>query len=507
MIGQSIGHYKIISKLGSGGMGEVYLAEDTTLDRKVALKFLPEALSQNPEARERLLREAKAASKLNHSNIVTVHAVGRDADRDFIAMEYVDGRPLDEYLGEKKRSTDELLRIAVQMARALEHAHAAGIIHRDLKPANIFIDREDRVRILDFGLASLPGARKLTQTGSTVGTIAYMAPEQVQGREADERSDLFSFGILLYEMLAGRPPFGGDHHAAIMYSILNDTPAPLSPIRPDIHPGIEALVIRVLEKEPAHRYQSARDILADLRRLREGSGPSRVHSIVTPPPPSRRLPRFVIPAALATVALVILFVLQPWKVEVTSVQEAQARENRLAVMYFDNLSDPADPKRLGEIAANLLITSLSESEQLQVVSSQRLYDILKLLGREGEKHMDRGVATQVADRAGARWMLMGTILQSEPFLVVTSQVVELATGNAIASQRAEGVAGENIFVVADRLTNEIQDDLALSAAAPAGGPSAQAATQSEDAYRHYLEGMDNVRKLYYPEAEVSFRKA
>ena len=222
MIGQTIAHYQITAKLGEGGMGEVYLATDTSLDRQVALKFLPESLQKDPEAHERLIREAKAASRLRHNNILTIYSVESHGGRDFIVMEYVEGRPLTESSRDAHRSIPQILDLAIAVADGLHKAHAAGIIHRDLKPANILIDRDGIPRIVDFGLAKMRGADKLTKAGSTLGTVAYMSPEQAVGEEVDVRSDIFSFGVLLYELITGRTPFQGAHEAAITYAIINE---------------------------------------------------------------------------------------------------------------------------------------------------------------------------------------------------------------------------------------------------------------------------------------------
>ena len=225
--GTMISHYKIIEKIGAGGMGEVYLADDTKLDRKVALKFLPQHLCQDSECRARFKREAQAAAKLSHPNIITIHEVSEYQKRPYFVMEHVEGRALKDVIKKDELSISKIIELAIGICEGLEKAHRAGIIHRDIKPSNIIIDTEDRPKLLDFGLAAIQGSEKLTMTGSTLGTIGYMSPEQIEGRDIDQRSDLFSLGVVLYEMIASRPPFEGDTEAATLKSILNDTPEPL----------------------------------------------------------------------------------------------------------------------------------------------------------------------------------------------------------------------------------------------------------------------------------------
>jgi serine/threonine protein kinase/tetratricopeptide (TPR) repeat protein len=509
MIGQTIAHYKITAKLGAGGMGEVYLADDTKLGRQVALKFLPEGVSRDPEARERLLREAKSASKINHPNILTVYSVEQADHRDFIVMEYVDGLTLEDFIQQQRPRMDEMLGIAVGIALGLAKAHQAGIVHRDLKPSNILIDGDHRARIFDFGLAKLPGAPKLTQTGSTIGTFAYMSPEQGRGDEADYRSDIFSFGVILYEMIAGRTPFAGDHEAAILYSTANEEPEPLPRYKNDVPDEVQRIVSKCLAKRPEDRYQSAADLSTDLKQIRRSiiSG-SKVSTLSSPPPKPRRS-RLIVSASAVTVIVLAVFLLKPWRIAIEPNQEASAVENRLAVMYFDNVGDPADPNRLGEIATTLLITDLSESQYVQVVSSQRLLDILSLLGHDGERRVDHATATAVAKEAKARWMLLGSILKSEPSIVLTAQLIDVASGNAIASQRINGADGEDIFAMVDRLTVEVKGDLSLPMAAQTeSDPSvAEGTTHSTEAYRVFLEGLESADKFYWEDAEARFRKA
>jgi serine/threonine protein kinase/tetratricopeptide (TPR) repeat protein len=502
--GTMVSHYRIVEKIGAGGMGEVYLAEDTKLNRKVALKFLPSHLCQDEDCRMRFTREAQAAASLKHPNIVTIYEVSEYNGQPFFAMECCEGQPLRDVIREQTLSIEQIIDLALQIGEGLQEANEAGIIHRDIKPSNIVFDKKGRLKLADFGLASIQGDDKLTKTGSTLGTIGYMSPEQIQVKNVDHRSDLFSFGVVLYEMITGRLPFRGDNEAATLNSVLNDVPEPLPRYKSGVPDELQRMVSKLLEKDPQLRYQSAAGVISDLKLLRRDSGP------VTVPPETtlNRFKRFLVPVLMVVVA-VFLFVLKPWKVEIQPTDVAVAAENRLAIMYFENLADPEDKRRLGEIATNLLITDLSESRYVQVVSSQRLYDILKLLGKEGTKKVDQDVASQVATKARAKWMLMGNILQMEPQIILTAQLVEVASGNVIASQRITGEKDDKIFSLVDKLTVEIKGDLSLPTEA-LQEPDPQVvdiSTPSAEAYRHYLDGMDNFYKYAFTEAEKSFRHA
>ncbi|HEX9917051.1 MAG TPA: protein kinase, partial [candidate division Zixibacteria bacterium] len=503
MIGKTISHYKILEKLGEGGMGVVYKAQDTKLDRIVALKFLPKHLLCDSEAKARFIHEAQAASALNHPNITTIHEIDEIEGECFISMEYIEGRDIKELVEKKGLSIEEILKIAIQVVEGLSRAHQKDIVHRDIKSDNIMVTKDGLVKIMDFGLAKLKGATKLTTTGSTLGTAAYMSPEQAQGIEVDQRSDIFSFGVVLYEMITAQLPFKGEHEAAIIYSIVNETPEPLARYKANVPEGLQRIVDKALKKDRNIRYQSAADMTADLKGLqKETTGVSVVK-------PKKKILSFIVPASVVFILVLLFLILKPFKFEISPEKKAAAAENTLAIMYFDNLVDPADPTRLGEIITNLLITDLTESRYLRVVSSQRLYDILKLLGKEGIKRVDRAIATQVAEKANAKWMLLGSVLQVKPEIILTAQLVEVKTGNAIASQRISGQAGENIFPLVDRLTVEIKKDLSLpSMAQKEPDPLvADVTTHSPEAYRYYLEGVDYYNKIYFKEAEQSFRKA
>jgi serine/threonine protein kinase/tetratricopeptide (TPR) repeat protein len=500
-----VGHYRIIEKIGAGGMGEVYLAEDTELNRKVALKFLSPHLCQDADCQTRFKREAQAAAKLNHPNIVTIHEVNEFNGRPFFAMEYVEGQSLRELIKGKELPIERVMELAIQICEGLHKAHQSGIVHRDVKPANILIDADGRAKILDFGLATVQGCDHLTKTGSTLGTIGYMSPEQVRGEQIDHRTDIFSLGVVLYELITGRLPFKGENDAATMHNIAYTEPEPLARYKTSVSEDLQRIVGKALTKKKDERYQHVDDLLADLKHLRSAFDTASVLEVI----PVRKKRRIWLPVSALVIIAMLALILKPWKVEITPTQEATAAENRLAIMYFDNLADPEDKGRWGEIVTNLLITGLSESQYMQVVSSQRLYDILKLLGKEGTRRIDRDVASKVAEKAKAKWMLLGSVIQTEPEIVLTAQLVDIATGTSVASQRVAGTAGEKIFTVVDRLSAEIKNDLALPAAAKSElRPSiADVTTHSPEAYRYYLEGIDYSLKMYEEEAAACFRKA
>jgi tetratricopeptide (TPR) repeat protein/predicted Ser/Thr protein kinase len=507
-----ISHYKIVEKIGEGGMGVVYKAQDTKLDRKVALKFLPPHLLCDTDARERFEQEAKAASALNHPNIATIHEIDEAEGRCFIAMEFLDGGLLKVPLKAGDLSLKRILDLAIQIGEGLNAAHEQGVTHRDMKPDNIMLTKKGLAKIMDFGLAKLKGAPRVTKTGTTLGTLQYMSPEQARGEEVDSRSDLFSFGVILYEMITGRLPFKGDNEAAIINSILNDTPEPLARFKADLPEGLQRIVDRALTKDPSERYQHADDMVAELRhekRLMETGASTVTQTQATRPASRRRFLPILIPAAIAAVVILLIFIFEPFRVEMGPGREASARENSLAVMYFENMVDPEDRDRTAQMLTALLITDLSESEYLRVLSRQRLYDILSLLGKGDFSVIDKTVASQVADKAGVKWILTGSVLQTEPSITLVSEISDAETGEILASQRMTAGAGEELFSLVDRLSAQIKKDLSLPTEAKneQDMPVANVTTHSQEAYRHYLEGHDYRFKHYFAEARESFEKA
>ena len=496
-----VSHYVLVSKIGSGGMGEVYLAEDTELNRKVALKFLSPHLCQDADCRARFKREAQAAAKLDHPNIVTVYEVGEFQGRPFFAMQHIEGQSLREHASHRELSIPQVLEIGIQIAEGLQAAHEKGVTHRDIKPANVLIDSHGRARILDFGLASVAGTDHLTKTGSTLGTVGYMSPEQVRGEQVDQRTDIFSLGVVLYELIAGRQPFKGDNETATSRNIIDKEPEPLARYKSDVSMGLQRVISKAMAKDKALRYQHVDELRADLARIgKETQFAPVIH---------RHRWRLIAPSLVVAGLVVLALILKPWRLEISPMNDTQAAMNRLAVMYFDNVTDPSDSKRFGEIATNLLITGLSQSQYVRVVSSQRLYDLLKQMGKEGAKAIDRVTASRVAQKAEARWMLTGSILQNEPKIVITSQLIDVNSGEVIGSQRVTGNPGEDIFAVIDRLTEDVKKSSSLPAAMRTESPvkTADVTTHSPEAYRYYLEGLEYRDKYYLADAQRSFRKA
>ncbi len=329
--GTMAAHYRIVEKIGAGGMGEVYLAEDTKLKRPVALKFLPSHLCEDNDCRERFKREAQAVAKLNHPNIVTIHDVSEHQGRPFFAMEHVEGPSLREVIRSQGLSSEKAIDLALHICEGLSKAHQANIVHRDVKPSNVVIDSEGRPKLLDFGLAAIKGTEQLTKTGSTLGTVGYMSPEQIQAKEVDHRSDLFSLGVMLYEMITGQIPFKAETETATLNSVLNDIPEPMLRFKSGVSDDLQRIVTKLLEKDPSLRYQSAAGVVSDLKRLTRGIGSA--------PERARKdwWNRFVVPVAVSV--LITMIGLWYWQFQPGSDGGAV---KSLVVLPFENLGAEED---------------------------------------------------------------------------------------------------------------------------------------------------------------------
>ncbi len=292
MIGKTISHYRVLERLGEGGMGVVYKAKDTRLKRTVALKFLPQEFLCDSEAKARFVHEAQAASALNHPNITTIHEIDEFESQMFIVMEYCEGKTLKKIVEKETLSVKKVLDIGIQVCEGLTTAHEKEIVHRDIKSDNIMLTPRGQVKIMDFGLAKLKGVSKLTKTGTTLGTAQYMSPEQAQGKEVDHRSDIFSFGVVLYEMITGQLSFKGEHEAAIIYSIINETPEPLARFKANVPEGLQRIVNKALKKDRSTRYQSASEVIADLKGLQKET------TIGVMAKPKKKLLPFIVPGSI-----------------------------------------------------------------------------------------------------------------------------------------------------------------------------------------------------------------
>jgi serine/threonine protein kinase/tetratricopeptide (TPR) repeat protein len=531
MIGQTIAQYKILEKLGEGGMGVVYKAHDPTLDRFVALKFLPNYLTTDAAEKERFYHEARAASALSHPNVTTIYEIKEFEGTIYLAMEYVEGKTLKKVIHDEPPAMKKILEIAIQACDGLAAAHEKGVVHRDIKSDNIMLTPKGQVKIMDFGLAKVKGATKITKAGSTLGTAAYMSPEQAQGEEVDHRTDIFSFGVVLYELLAGKLPFRGEHQAALMYSLINEEPQPLARFNEKVTPDLERMVAKALAKERDERYQHIDDLLADLRRERKHLEYARAgystmtstppmapqtrepssadHPAISPPAPrKRKMVRTALIGggmlALGTAA--VLF--NPFNFQVTTQKSTATTQSSLAVLYFQNIVDPEDKDHTGDMLADLLVTALSQTKGLEVVSRERLYDIQKQLGQTDTKTIPAALATQVAQRAGVTTMLMGSILQKQPALIVTFRLIDVHSGNILGSQRLSGFAPDRIFALVDTMAVLVNADLNVPAAGPAEARSvADVTTKSPEAYRSYIDGLGLLGKLYAQEAKAALARA
>jgi serine/threonine protein kinase/Flp pilus assembly protein TadD len=479
MIGKTISHYKIIEKIGSGGMGDVYKAEDTKLKRIVALKFLPSELTRDEEGRKRFVHEAQAASALDHPNIGAIYEIDEDDGHFFIAMAYYEGKTLKDKIDSNKTGMDieEAIDLTLQIGRGLAKAHSKNIVHRDIKPANILMSEDGEIKIIDFGLAKLKGQTMLTKTGTTMGTIAYMSPEQTQGGVVDQRSDMWSLGVMFYEMLTGEQPFKGDYEQAVMYSILNEDPEFITKIRGEVPLQIEQILEKILSKNPDKRYQSMDELLAELNiafeEIKEGR--SKKSSIFKLGKKQRKLAYRV----SAIILIVIVFGIYLWQTKV-----AEAAPISVALMPLQSISQDAEQEWFTDGMTEALITDLTKISGLKVISQTTAFKY---------KGSDK-TPPQIAAELGVQYIIEGSILRMGDQIKITARLLSAPEDEYLWAEEYErgfsdilGLQGE----IAQTIAGQVQVELAPQE------KTHFAASRSIDpqTYELYLKGMFHIKKI------------